>query len=231
LGKLYASRRQYATSESYYKDALARREKAAGGKPSMEVATSLNNLGSLQEDRGNLVGAADYYRQALAIRRQILPSTHPAIGVSLNNLGYVLKEQGDFSGAEKCYREALLIVMENHPVNEARRGGFLRNLAAVELAEGKIAEAVANAREAASIFHAYPAQPWRTADADSLLGACLVAQGKFQEAEPLLLKSYPLLKADSGEGAKRADEARQRIVDLYTSWGKPEKAAEFRAKA
>ena len=27
------------------------------------------------------------------------------------------------------------------------------------------------------------------------------------------------------------DEARQRIVDLYTAWGKPEKAAEYRAKA
>ncbi len=66
------------------------------------------------------------------------------------------------------------------------------------------------------------------ADAESVLGACLTKQRRYEEAEPLLVNSYARLKDDEGDGAKQADAARQRIVDLYMAWGRPEKAAAYR---
>ena len=54
-------------------------------------------------------------------------------------------------------------------------------------------------------------------------------QGRFAEAEPLLLKGYDGMSPPPAvEDRKR--EALQRIVDLYDAWGKPDKAAEWRAK-
>ena len=60
----------------------------------------------------------------------------------------------------------------------------------------------------------------RIARAESALGASLGGLGRFQEAEPLLLRSYSILKEKA--------EA-QRLVDLYESWGKPASALEYRA--
>jgi hypothetical protein len=75
----------------------------------------------------------------------------------------------------------------------------------------------------------------------SLLGAALAGQGRFGEAEPLLLDGYQGL----GERAEtippeyrdeRLREALERVVDFYETWdaaepgkGYAEKAAEYRA--
>jgi tetratricopeptide (TPR) repeat protein len=165
------------------------------------------------------------------MRRKLFSNNHPRVARSLNNLGHVLQARGNLKEAEGCYREALSIATKTLGKDHVEKAIYQRNLASVLVATGKAVEAEPYVREAASIFRAKRPTYWRTADADSVLGACLVAEGKFQEAESLLLKSYPLLKADPGDGAKHATEARQRIVDLYTAWGKPEKAAEYRAKA
>ena len=54
---------------------------------------------------------------------------------------------------------------------------------------------------------------------------------RFEEAERLLLESYEKLDPPSPPLRKlRRGEALERIVGLYEAWGKPEKAAEWRAK-
>ena len=114
----------------------------------------------------------------------------------------------------------------DHPI----RATYLRNLASVLVTEGKAEEAEAKAREALSIFRAKQPNFWRVADTESVLGSCLTALGRFEEAEKLLLASYPALENDKGDGAKHAAEARQRIVELYTKWGRPERLAAFQTK-
>ena len=97
----------------------------------------------------------------------------------------------------------------------------------VLVAQGKGGEAEPLARESLAIFKTSETSPWRTPDAESVLGSCLAAQGRFAEAEPLLLGSYPILKADAGEGGRYAPAALRRIVDLYAAWGRPERAAVY----
>jgi hypothetical protein len=69
---------------------------------------------------------------------------------------------------------------------------------------------------------------WRTANAQSLLGECLAAMGKYEEAEPLLLDGYHALHASPETSPGLVDEAIRRIIEMYESWGKPEQAAGFR---
>jgi hypothetical protein len=68
------------------------------------------------------------------------------------------------------------------------------------------------------------------ADAESRLGACLTAQGQFKDAETLVLTTYQTLQDARGTPPSRRVEALERIVKLYESWSKPEKAAAWRVK-
>ena len=75
---------------------------------------------------------------------------------------------------------------------------------------------------------------WRIAHVRSVLGAALTGQDKYADAEPLLLAGYSQMRdaADSIPDElreARLREALERIVKLYESWGKPDKAAEYRA--
>jgi hypothetical protein len=69
---------------------------------------------------------------------------------------------------------------------------------------------------------------WRTAEARSLLGACLAAQGRFAEAEPLLVESYPVIERKRGPRYRRTREALERVVRLYEAWGRLGDAARYR---
>ncbi len=64
----------------------------------------------------------------------------------------------------------------------------------------------------------------------SVLGAALTGLGRYDEAEPLLLQSYPDILEDRGPEHRRTREAARRIVALYDAWGKPDLAAEWRAR-
>ena len=69
-----------------------------------------------------------------------------------------------------------------------------------------------------------------------MLGECLTALGRFDEAETLLLGSYDRLKAAQSESGNETLDALRRTVKLYESWdaadpnrGHAEKAAKYRA--
>jgi non-specific serine/threonine protein kinase/serine/threonine-protein kinase len=69
---------------------------------------------------------------------------------------------------------------------------------------------------------------------DSLLGESLLGQKKYPEAEPRLIKGYNEMKRNEANlpapVKPHLTEVGERVVQLYDEWGKPEKAAEWRAK-
>src|SRR5262249_38637969 len=76
------------------------------------LALSLNNLGGLLWARGELARAEPYWREALAMRRQLYPREryphgHPDLAGSLNNLGGLLYVREELAQAEPYYRDAL----------------------------------------------------------------------------------------------------------------------------
>jgi len=223
LGDVLYAKGDLASAEPYLRKGLAMRLKLLGGEPHPDVATSLNNLASLLEAKGARAEAEKLYREVLAMRRKLLGGDHPSVATSLNNLAFLLLAEGRLAEAEPFAREALSIAKKR----DSKRAVLDRNLAAVLVGQGKGREAEPLAQEALAIFRAAKSS-WRVPDAESVLGSCLVAEGRFAEAEPLLLGSYSILKA-SPEGAHYAPAALQRIVDLYEAWGRPDRAAPWRA--
>jgi hypothetical protein len=68
----------------------------------------------------------------------------------------------------------------------------------------------------------------------SLLGAALLGQQRFADAEPLLQQGYEGMEQHQQKIPANAKayltEAQERLVQLYDVWGKAEKAAEWREK-
>ena len=68
-------------------------------------------------------------------------------------------------------------------------------------------------------------------NAETALGDCLLAQKRYAEAEPLLLKGYDELRKRWGEPDPMSQAAAQRLEALYTSWNKPGQAKQFAGQA
>jgi hypothetical protein len=111
---------------------------------------------------------------------------------------------------------------------------LLSTLASNQLKVGKFTEAEQLARRCFAIREREEREQWVTFDSRSLLGASLLGQKKYAEAEPLLLSGYAGLKQREAElpaSAKaRLNETGELLVQLYETWGKPDQAANWRAR-
>jgi serine/threonine protein kinase/tetratricopeptide (TPR) repeat protein len=226
IGGIRHAKGDLVAAETYYRQALSMRRKLLS-EDHTDVAITLNNLAVVVEDRGNLAAAEPLYREVLAKRRKLYGERHPAVAQSLSNLGSLLQARGDARAAEPLFREAVSIADEFLP-NHPNRGVYRKNLAGSLLAQGRPAEAEPAVREALEIFRKSEAPALRIADAESVLGGCMAAQARFAEAEPLLLGAYKALRDDPG-ATRYLPASLERVVGLYTDWGKPDLAEKYKA--
>ncbi|HBI44573.1 MAG TPA: hypothetical protein DDY78_17250 [Planctomycetales bacterium] len=107
------------------------------------------------------------------------------------------------------------------------------------LQQRKWAAAEAVLRECLSIRENKTPAMYYTVVTKSLLGASLVGQNKYADAEPYLLKGYqglkdtagvPVLGEGPGIGRILVPEAAERLVQLYEATGEKDKADEWRKK-
>ena len=98
----------------------------------------------------------------------------------------------------------------------------------------KYADAELLLRESLHIREQKKQNDWKTFHTTSMLGGSLLGQMKFADAEPLLLAGYDGMNQRETKipapDRHRLTDALGRLVQLYDAWGKPEKAAEWRAK-
>jgi len=65
-----------------------------------------------------------------------------------------------------------------------------------------------------------PPGSWQVGQVESVLGASVGAQGRWSEAESLLVNGYSLLDAHSATPPDRKEKAGARLVDFYRAWAK-----------
>ncbi len=100
---------------------------------------------------------------------------------------------------------------------EARR---LLGRASLGLDEARAAEPIL--REVSEWFRrTQTADSWRRARAQGAWGECLLALGRLDEAEPLLLRSLAVLEREVGGNSTATQDARRRIRRLNEARGKP----------
>ncbi len=139
-----------------------------------------------------------------------------------------------FEQAEAWRRKGLAVLKERFGAQSAEYVRELALLAFKLLQQSRWSETEPLLHECLAIREKIQPDEWSTFGTRSMLGGCLMSQGKFADAEPLLLSGYEGMKqreAKIPEPAKaRLVEALDRLVELYTAIQKPDEATKWRAE-
>ena len=222
-----------AEAVAQYENVLALRRRILG-PDHPHVFISLGNLGSAYKSQGRLVEAATTQRAALALGRRLLSPAHPRVLTTLTNLADTLSQHQKFDDAVALQREALALYTQHNGSDHPQTQRTREKLADIQIRAGHPAEAEPVLREALALRQKSAPASWQTAFARIQLGHAISRQGRYAEAEPLLLTGYAdLLRADEPVTPARrrvATESKQFLVDLYVAWEKSEAAEAWRQK-
>jgi eukaryotic-like serine/threonine-protein kinase len=142
--------------------------------------------------------------------------------------------QRKYAQAEPLYAGVLEIKRRVPGPQHSESLDGMVSLGEVHLMQHDFVRAETVCREYLTILEEKSPDDWRRYYGQALLGASLAGQKRYVEAEPLLVHGHQGIgqrKATIPPGYRQlVTQAGERIVQLYQRWGKPEKAAEWRAK-
>ncbi len=146
-------------------------------------------------------------------------------------MGWLLQAQGKLTEAEPYYREALegrrRVLGDDHPntlISKSNLALLLVDLCKTVEAEQMAGEAVVAARETLGAEHFFHGNFL------GKHGRALAALERFDDGESVLLEAHGILQAALGDEHGQTKRVVGYLADLYDAWGKPDKAAEWRAK-
>jgi serine/threonine-protein kinase len=220
-----------------FKEALwTAREAVAAARQTGQAETpafgfSLTVLGGLLTDNGYFAEADAALREAEVIFQKRVSPRSLWLADNLRNQAALLYEQDRFA-------ESLEKVTKTLDLYEQSFGTHYDNYPTALIIQGLILSKTGKAREGEAVLrqavglriNSLPRGHFWVALANDALGECLTKQGRYHEAEPLLLQSYDSLKSSQETNNPRTRLALQRLVSLYESWGRFDIAKKYRNK-
>jgi serine/threonine protein kinase/tetratricopeptide (TPR) repeat protein/type II secretory pathway pseudopilin PulG len=201
------------------------------GRDSEQALNFLDSLAGACERAGRLEEALRHSEESLRGRRTL--ATAPmdvGLRMCLERVARLHHALHDYHRAEPLWREALLLVSQDEYV----KSEILGPLGGCLLHNAKPAEAETVLRECLAIQEKTAPNVWSTFHTKSLLGASLLGQKRFAEAETLLLAGYTGMKRRENQITMKdkvcLTEGLARLVLLYDVWGKKGKADEWRTR-
>jgi eukaryotic-like serine/threonine-protein kinase len=232
LAALLLDEGKYPEAEAALRQTLAKNVRVLGTEHP-DTALALDSLAGALRGQKRFTEAEELYRRALAVRGKVLGAAHPLTLRTKLSLALLYQDERKYAEAEAGYAGVIRLGRQSggaDPDLDAELAG----LGAVRLELGKFAEAEPVLRESLELRKKKDPNGYRRYNAESALGASLGGQGKYSEAEPFLLGGYEGMRQLGDKlpesGKARFKRAGERIVQLYESWGKPEKAAAWREK-
>jgi CHAT domain-containing protein/Tfp pilus assembly protein PilF len=169
---------------------LAIKEKLAPN--SLDVAGTLNDLGNVARNRGDLARAEQLYQQALAIFENLAPNSLQ-VATTLNNLGTVAYDRGDLARAEQLYQQALAIREKLAP-NSLQVATTLHNLGNVAYLRGDLARAEQLYQQALAIREKLAPNSLQVATTLNDLGNVAYFRGDLARAEQLYQQALAIFE-------------------------------------
>jgi len=205
LSLVLQDQRKWQEAEPFAREAVAIRRKVLG-PDHPALANALDQLGQSLEPQGRVAESEAAKREALAVALRAYGEAHRETARLQNNLGWTLYASGAHAEAESLFRKAL-------PTLKAPQGSAaiarstatglafslygLRDYRAAELA----------ARDAIELWR-QPRNDRSVVSALNVLGATLVAQRRFSEAEPFLREAHEIFRTST--------------APIRTRWYKPD---------
>jgi serine/threonine protein kinase len=197
------------------------------GPQHSETIDASANLGRLLEDRHRYDEAQQMYAAALAASRKAHPEPHVDVANLLSDLGRLAILRKRYPEAEQNLREALQIYRTTLPPGHSYTAGALTNLGRTLLELNRPKDAEATLQAALSEWSkAFGSSSPLYALARAFLGRAWALQGRFAEAEPALIESYPVI-VRAQLPAHHVESVRGWIEDLYRATGRPQQAQAY----
>jgi len=231
LALLYLNERRYDDAQAVYEDALAAAQRSSLVEP-IQVQQQRRSLAICRTLQRQYAAAEVLYRDMLpALRGDETDGGRRLYLNTLLNRAGVLMQLDDAAEAEAMATEALERAKGGGAAAEPQIASALSALGSAKLRRGDAATAEPLLAEALERRRKTLHEgDLLLANSESLLGECLAALRRYEEAEALLIKSYPVIADKRGADDPFTRDSLARLVKLYESWGREEQAAEFRAK-
>jgi len=195
-----------------------------GGREADFLAT----LAHAQQLTGDLGQAIDAQRRAVAQARASGQYSRPELEAKL--FDYLLLK-GDLVGAASVPWTEITTRLGETLMTDYAPDASLAARGETLMKEGRFEEAADLLRGClAARQKTLPEGHWLIADTTSQLGAAVTGEGRFEEAEKLVLEGYSAMKEDPLAPTDRKRLAIKRVIQLYESWSKPDQASEWRRR-
>jgi serine/threonine-protein kinase len=208
--------------------------KAAFGEDHFATGDSAFNVGAILTDMERDAEARVYLLEALKINRTVFGDGSPETDTVLLGLGVVDESLGELELAEQRYREVVEIRRSADPPAPARLGCALSVLGNLEIRTGRFAAAVTDLQAAWDLLQENEQYPRDCILATEMrLGEALAGLGRYEEAEDHLLRAHEAYSGPPRRGyadedwRENLDRSAERLHELYTAWGKPERARRY----
>lgn len=218
-------------AESLYRQVLESDQRTIGADHT-DTLDVMNNLASLLRSRGRLDEAEPLFRRVLEVRQGRLGDMHPDVLLSMNNLAMLMVSRRKTAEAEpllrRTYDAHVRALGANHPstlIVGNNLGKALIDLGNLTEAQEMFDSVVAGAADAFK-----PEHP-RIAFYRAHQASCWAAQGRREEAEPVLLASFEAVNHALGPDDRQTKAVATLLAALYESWEKPAEAAHWRERA
>jgi eukaryotic-like serine/threonine-protein kinase len=214
-------------AEPLFKESIESLERVLGRDHSSTIG-ALSNYGWFLQVKGDMDGAEKVLRDVLALDQKVQGRSHPYVGHDMSNLADLLYARGQFDEAERLYRQAIDIYKTTLPDNHQYVAAALTGLGRIFAEGGDTFRVSALIERAVSIWRKeLPEDHWQIARSRAVLGKSMLQQGKFAEAEPILLQNYAILEKQRGTNDPGTRQVRAWLAQLYEHWGKPNDAARY----
>jgi CHAT domain-containing protein/tetratricopeptide (TPR) repeat protein len=199
--------------------AIALCEKSLG--ESFPLALSLDILGGLHRDLNDLDRAESYFTRALAVREHVQGPEHPDVASTLTSLAAIANTRENFARAEQLYLRIIAINEKAHGPEHISVAPALFGLASTYSNRGQFARAESLLRRALAIFEKASAgrDDFFTVLTLNNLAAVLKEQGRYEEAEPLYLRSLAAQEKLFGAESETVATTLTNLAALYREKG------------
>jgi non-specific serine/threonine protein kinase/serine/threonine-protein kinase len=190
---------------------------------------TIHQLALIYSQQGRYSEAEPLAVEALDLYSRVLGEEHSYTLISMSALALLYAKQGRYEEAEELYLKTIDIqrrVLGDENSETMRVLGLLASLYRsqdlCDKAEPLYAEVVA-------VLKRVKPRHYGTGVMLKWQGVCLATLGRYDEAEVSLLEAHSISESTLGAYHEKTLDAAQSLVGLYETWGKPEKAAEYRA--
>ncbi|MBL8898570.1 MAG: serine/threonine protein kinase [Planctomycetes bacterium] len=229
LGASYWKAERFPEAIALFEEILKFQEAKYGRQHPGTLATVANLAANLK--------GAGRYTEARPLLEEVYAASSKTRGLRpyVVELLEVYLRLGLRTEAAPLFQDALKMAHEELKPESTKLATELLKLGQSWLELDAAAEAEPVLREVVALREKLQPEAWSTSSARSLLGAAIAAQGRLAEAEPILIAGFEGLERSFAtvppQSRYRLEDARRRLVELYTKWEAEAPGSGYQARA